>query len=222
MRSMSARITALDPLPSDPNLLRVRVGGRVVARLTRADAERLQLEVGQAWTEDLSARVQQVIDTVKARKAALAMLSRRALSCGEMAERLEKRGHEQAIVHTLVNQLTNDGWLDDRAYARTIVYEVLRKKPAAKMLLVQKLQVRKIDSELALEVAEEALGETDQVAAAEQFAIQRMESMKGLSKTTVVRRIAAQLARRGFDQETIEQVMSRLGLQTEPGLELAD
>ena len=210
--AMSEVISAIDPLPSDPNVLRVRVGGRLAARLQRPDVERLGLGAGQAWTAEVAEAVQQAVELGKARKAALAALGRRALSRGELTLRLEAKGHEAEIIAMVLDELETDGWLDDRAYARSVAHELTRRKPASRRLLMQRLQARQIDVEVAAMVADEVAEADEPTAEAERFARERLRSMGSLPPATAARRIAGALARRGFDAETIEAVLSELEL----------
>jgi regulatory protein len=207
-----ATITELRPLPSDPNVRSIRVGRRAVARLRIADVESLGLEVGQPWTEELAAAVQRALAVNKARKVALRLIGRRAYSSGELVDRLVRREHDRSVAELIVDELVDDGWMDDRAYAEAVTRELLARSPATKRLIVAKLRQRKIDRELAEQVAAEALKDSDPSAEATEFARKKLRAMGDIPKATAARRIAGALSRRGFNGEAVYSALEALGL----------
>lgn len=214
---MTATISAIDPMPSDPNVLRVRVEGRIEARLSRPDVEALKLAVGQKWTSTRAEAVHRAVETAKARKSAFATLGRRALSRRALIERLIAKGHAEPIAKSVADQLENDGWIDDVAYARSIVHEVVRKRPASAAFLQERLQAKKVDDSAIESVLAEHAAVTDPLEQAFVMAQEKLCSMKKITSNAAaaVRRIASALERRGFDVETVEVVIQRLGLLPE-------
>jgi SOS response regulatory protein OraA/RecX len=209
-----ATIAEIAPLPSDPNVRRVRVGTRVVARLRAAEIERLELTVGMVWTEQVAERVREAIAMERARKAAFSAIGRKALSRGELIERLQRKGHDAPIVAQVVEEMADDGWLDDAALAREVVTFHRVRKPIGESLLREKLRERKIDTAVIDEAVREAKAEADadEIEAAFALAKKRLAGMRSLSPAARARRIAGLLHRRGFDDETIDDVLVQLGL----------
>lgn len=212
---VGATISDISPLPSDPNVQRIKVGGRIVARLSGRDVEQLNLEPGQEWTDELAERVAHQVARAKARKTALNALGRRSLSRGQLIERLQRRGHDADAAASVADELEADGWLDDAAYARELAESLCRSQPASQRLIVHKLVQRKFSRDLAERVAAEVLEGTDAVEQAMEFAEKRYRSMQSLSPAVAVRRIAGALARRGFDHSTTREVIARLGILDE-------
>ena len=153
------------------------------------------------------------------------LLGRRAYSRGEVIQRLIDRGHDKSIATHIADELETDRWIDDAAYARAIVHEATRTKPAGRRLLLDKLKSRRIDAELAQRVAEESaspasptlrVGSAGSARATTEFdaalalARKRLDTMRGLSAATIQRRLAALLARRGFEEDAIQAVIERL------------
>lgn len=205
-------ITEIRPLPSDPNLRSVRVDGRAVARLRASIVEELDLVVGQRWTAALAARVESKQREEKARKAALTMLGRRALSSGELLERLRGRGYDEATARAVVDQLTRDHWIDDAAYARSLAEELLRRRGASRPLIIERLRARSVDPCTAEAAADDVLADTDPVHEALRLMKKKLAGSGTTSPEAKVRRISGLLARRGYDEDTIETVLRRLDL----------
>lgn len=205
-------ITEIRPLHSDPNYRSIRVNGRTVARLRDAVVESLQLAVGQRWTAERAARVEAKVREEKSRKAALSMLGRRALPQREVEQRLLKRGHDQGAVRTVVEELVRDGWIDDDAYARSLAEELAGRKGASHRLIVERLQQRQLDPETAEAAADAALRERNPLATARALALKKLNASRQFSIDVKARRISGLLARRGYDEETIETTLRDLDL----------
>ena len=205
-------IREISPLPSDPNLRRIRVGRRVVARLRAAEVDRLGLAVGMTWSDALAEQVRLAVERGKARKRAFTALGRKPLSRSELIERLIRAGHDEETATAVADELASDGWLDDAALAREIVQQTLARRPAGRQLLIEKIRKRGIEEELDHTAVDEALDRDDPTESALQLAEQRYRSMHSLPPATAARRLAGLLHRRGFDDETVETVINRMGL----------
>lgn len=205
-----ARITHLETVTSNPNLTRIRVDGRVVARLRTDEVAELHLAVGDEWTDACARSVMHCLAMAKARKTALNILSRRGYSRAELASRLIRKGHEREVAFSVADEMVADGWIDEAEYARSVARSALAGKPAGHRLIVQKLRARKLDRELAERIAAEMLEDVDLTDAAIDLAQRRLRTMGNLPETTARRRIAALLTRRGFDGDTVRTAMDRI------------
>ena len=210
-------ITAIRPLPSDPSMRGVRIGRRVIARLRATDIESLGLEAGQILTDELAGAIEEVLALTRARRDALRLLGRRGYSSGQLVDRLKRKGHAESTARAVVDELRDGDWLDDEEYARAVAREICARGPASPRLIMQKLRQRRIDADLARRVAEETLADTDPVEEAIALAEKRMRSMRSVPRATAARRIAAALARRGFDMDTIRAAIQRAGVLDNDG-----
>jgi regulatory protein len=217
-RSRSAVITEIRPLPSDPNMRRIRVGRNTVATLRAADIEALGIAVDANWTPKLAREVQHVLACHAARKDAFRILGRRAHSRAEIIQRLRHRGHGPEIAESIADELAADRWIDDEKYARDIVEQAIRTKPAGRRLLEQKMRTRKIDPEVAARVLGEAAGHLSDVESAAELAKRGLRGMRGPPPATIKRRLAGLMLRRGFDEEVVDDVLALLQLPDVDGL----
>lgn len=203
-------ITSIDVPPNDPNLRRVRVDGRIAARLTAEEVEQLGLAEQMAWDASLADRVAERLVFRRARKAAMNLLAQRGFSIQAMRERLMNRGFSESIAQSVVEALQRDGWLDDERLAHDLVESLCREKPAGTALIVDKLRQRGIDDVLAQRIAEQTRESQSEYDAAMQFAEKRLAKMPdNLDDAAKARRLAGALARRGFEQEIVEDVVRR-------------
>jgi len=209
---LGERVTAIQPLRSDPNIRSVRVGRRTIAKLRASEIEALGVEVGQELTAGLWRDLERAAEQDKGRKAALRLLGRRAYSSGQIVQRLGRRGFDRDLSRRIAEELVEAGWIDDLAYARAEARQILSRAPAGKRLLVSKLRQRFISAEMAEQVAEEVLRGVDATEQATALARKRLRVMGPVPPATAARRIAAALHRRGFDGETVRNVIEGLPL----------
>jgi len=208
-------VSHLTPLPSDPNVISVRVGRRAVARLRAAEVEQLAIEVGRPWTEDLAHKAARIKQVEKTRQHAFRLLSKRGYSRNELADRLKRFTDDSDIAGEILDELEENHWVDDEAYARIIAEDTLRSKPLAVGLLIELLIRRQIDEDLARSVAHETLRGVDPVASAERLARDHQKKQSDQPPVVIARRIWGVLHRRGFDEQTIETVLHRLNIPYE-------
>jgi regulatory protein len=206
-----AVITDIRPLPSDPSVRSIRVGRRAVAHLRAVDVDAIGLAKGTRWTKQTAEAVQRAVETNRTRKAALRLLGRRAYASAELRERLARKEHDVDAIETVISELTADGWLDDAAYGESIARQTIERRPAGERLLRRKLAERRIDDDLAERIVRRTLAEVDQLEAAIGYGRERMRKL-GWASPAAVRRVGAALARRGFDEETVQTALDRLGL----------
>lgn len=204
-------ITAIDPLPADPNMRRIKVNGRIAAKLSASDAESLGLAVGKAWNARLAKHVKELVERGSARRDAMNMLGRRPFSSGELRDRLIRREYSAAIVDRVLASLEADGWIDDAEFARAVARSLCERKPAAERLIVTTLVKRLIPEKAALQAAREVLNGREALDEARQLIVTRARTMKGLNAATQTRRLAGALARRGYDEETIRAALLQSG-----------
>ncbi len=214
-RPAEETIVEIRPTQRDANRATVRVGlvggrkkPRVVATLTTRSIADLGLKVGLVWTDALSSQVEQGSTVDKAMRAAMNRLNRRALTGWMLRDKLKSLGHESAVIDAVIERLTAMALLDDERYGRALIRDVLMRKPAGPALLKQKLFQKGIRGSLADRLVAEATADEDsQLESATAFARKRAASLARLDKATRDRRLYGQLARRGFDSDTIRAAM---------------
>lgn len=205
---MPQTIEAIEILPRDPGFCRLSVGGAWVGPVRRDEIDRLKLAVGVRWTRAISTRVALLVDVATARRAALGMLARSTVSRERLQARLADRGHDENAIVEALAQLTADGWLDDGRAADERAASVVRRRPMARAALEGVLEEEGFRRQ-ARTAAKRALGDGDD------FKNALAEATRPTTRRRGPVAIARALSRRGFDSDTIERVMARLGLSLE-------
>lgn len=205
-------VTALAPSTRKPGYVAVKVGRRIVATVTAAQARDLGLAVGQAWNALLQQRVAQAAAQADIQRHAMTLLNRRAMSVRELSRKLTSRGLGASAVEGVVAHLVEIGALNDEAFARALIEETVARKPAGPRLLRAKLRQRGVNAALIERLLTELSAPTEILPQALALARKRQASLAHLDRTTQKRRLWALLARRGFDPDTIEQALDQLAL----------
>ena len=220
-------IVAVEADPKDPNLRRVRVGRRVVAVLAASDASALGVRPGAAWDEALSAAVARCANVEAARRDALRALARASVPSARLRERLSRRGHEPSIVEEVVEGLVRDGWLNDALVADAAAEGIQRRGRLPRRAVAAALLARGVEPELATRAARRGAAPGDEeLAACAEFAATLLarpaaKPTRGKSPASGAgirgphrdaHRVAAALARRGFDPDIIARVLRDAGV----------
>lgn len=205
-------ISKITPRTSNPNVRSIHVGRKTVATLRAADVKSLNLKVGDPWTKAVSRRVALILKRQKALSSAMNMLGRRSLSKSDLAHRLVAKGNSRVIAGQVAEELASAGWINEPHLADALIHHVTRAKPAGRTLIRNTLQAKGLPNQ----VIEDSLADNDamkdEMANALRLAKSRLRHFAGLPNSTIRRRIASLLARRGFEDDTIEQVLDRLQL----------
>ncbi|MBM4006266.1 MAG: hypothetical protein FJ292_01670 [Planctomycetes bacterium] len=200
---MSTRqtITAIDADPTDPGLVRVRLGRTSVGPLRRDAAEALGLAEGRSWTARLEKEVDRLARREGCRADALRRLGRRDHSCELLVVRLSPRWGED-IAREVVGELATHGWLDDGTYATRRAENLRRSGPVSSEMVSVRLEAEGVAPKL----ARKAAGGADRP---QDLAVHtRRWKREGRSAAWITRT----LGRRGFEFDTIEEALRNAGI----------
>jgi SOS response regulatory protein OraA/RecX len=215
-------ITAVDADPQDPNLRRVKVGRRLVARLPATAAEAHGVEVGKPWSAALAAAVARDAALAVARDKALRSLGRSAATSTRLIERLVRSGQDPTVAAEAVASLRRDGWLDESAAAEDFAQRVQRSGRLPSAALAHRLQAKGVDPALAERVSKSRGAASPAAERAACLALATSLVNRGGAATrpsarasdpaATARRVAAALARKGFDADIIARTLESLRL----------
>ncbi len=150
-----------------------------------------------------------------AKEAALQMLARGPRTEREIERRLRERGYHDDAVERAIERLRRVSLLDDRAFVRSFLRTELFKAPQGKRLLAVKLRRRGVPDALIREL--DALLDEDPDLSGRSLASEEGRAKLGfaqlrsryarLTPEAYRRRMQQALARRGFQWETIRDLL---------------
>ncbi len=205
------RITAISHSRSDPTRRIIKVDGKSVATLSRQQVEALRLELDLAWTETLSQRVEDAAAFDGAMKKALKLINRKPLSEAQLTARLREEGIDDELIGRALVRLRGIGAVDDEALGGQLIDELIRNKSAGPRLLRQKLRERGLGKKLIDKLVSEHSASSS-FEDALHLAKQRLVRLRRVPPPSRGRKLAGLLARRGYDEETVERVIVALKL----------
>ena len=156
--------------------------------------------------EEVESDPYQVAQTI-----ALIALGRRAKSRGELFTLLKKRGTPEDIANAVLFRLQEQGFVNDREFARYWVESRQRTKKVSRRIIVGELRSKGIVDEI-IDEATRDISDDDEFTIALDFASKKSRSLAKLENPVAYRRLHGALARRGFSGSVISRVLAELGI----------
>ncbi len=186
----------------------MHAGRRRLTTLRARDVADLQLDVGEALSQNRLAEIFHRARFAAGLDRALQHLRRRARSEAEMRAHLSERGFTAEHVEAILDRLRELNLLDDRAFAREAIEQTQRRGPAGERLMRHVLERHGVDAEAAREAIDEANRDSPSpIEQARALIRARRPSMRHLSSEKQAMRLLGLLARRGFDAEIAREVV---------------
>jgi regulatory protein len=205
------RLTGLAPDPRRPDYRLIEVDRGRFASLPAAALAGLGLTVGSEIGPRVFARLQELADLEGAYRAAVRALARRAHARFDLRRRLLQKQHPRPAVDGALERLVAQHLLDDARFARDYAgAKAARGRGPAR--LVKDLLTQGVDRAVAEAAVRAALADegVDPAAAVRVVAAKRARQLAGLPAPVRKRRLAAFLARRGFQGPEVRSIVEAL------------
>jgi regulatory protein len=218
-----SQITGIVPVPRPAGRFAVLVDGRELGVLSLEAIERLRLTVGRPV-----AGLEEAIATEAARlhtyDRALNILAFRARSSSELARSLVRKGEERPHVDWAIGRLTEQGLLDDEAFARSFARSKVVGGKQSRRRVQQDLARRGVSRTVSDEAIDTVFDEeaVDQRSIVEEAARKKLRSLAGLEPAVQRRRLYGFLARRGYELDDIRATLDSIGSSLAAGAEVDD
>ena len=210
---MQVEVTALKADRKGRQRVHVFLDGAWALSLSSAVAA--GLHVGQRLAPDEVEGLRKQESLQAATHQALRLISRRARSESELRQGWERRGVAPEVQQAALEHLRQSRQVDDAAFAAAWVENREAFRPRSTRALRAELR-RKGVAEESIASAVEGVDESEAAYRAAQRFARRAE---GLAEEEFLRRVSGQLARRGFDWDTIHAAVRRVW--TEQGTDQA-
>jgi regulatory protein len=125
----------------------------------------------------------------------------------EVRQKLQDEGYDSDCIDRTVGELKAIGYINNKLYAQKYVYDRSKLKPKSKKLLKLELMGRGISTEIADEVLEDWKVDEEDVA---ESLTRKKFGKYDLTDETTVRKIYMFLNHRGYNSETIKNVIGKL------------
>ena len=205
-------ITGIVPVPRPAGRFSVLVDGRELAVLSLESVERLRLSVGRS-VAGLEDAITIEAGRLHTYDRAVNMLAFRARSSSELARSLVRKGEARSHVEWAIARLTEQGLLDDAAFARTFARTKVVGGKQSRRRVQQDLARRGVPRTVSDDAIDTVLEEeaVDPRSIVEEAARKKLRSLEGLDPAVQRRRLYGFLARRGYELEDIRATLDVIG-----------
>ncbi|HBY60792.1 MAG TPA: RecX family transcriptional regulator [Solibacterales bacterium] len=114
-------------------------------------------------------RKPKLLDEAALKEYALRLLGGRALSAGQLREKLRSKAERKEAVDAVLAQLKEYGYLDDRAFAETYANARLNNQGFGKQRVMRDLRQRRVSAGIAEQAVAKTFADSDEVALVEAF-----------------------------------------------------
>ena len=190
----------------------VWVQGKMVGRVHEGAPPRLGLVPGAEVSAEAADALLAALCARAAYESGLRRLARQAVARGQLERRLAEVWGPDAARDAVAHL---SPYLDDAAFARAWVERRLASRPMGAPALLAGLCGRGVAEDVARPAIAEAIGDEDAFGLCQVAARRYLARCDDPSPARRRARLWAHLARRGFDADTAERVLARLGADGE-------
>lgn len=201
------KITSAEPSPRNKGMLRIQIDGAYAFHMPESIWLARHLYEKEEWTEAEMTELRGTVLHRAAKEAAVRYLSVKDRTEQGLFERLLQAGYEQDAAAAAVADMKTMGYIDDRRYAQRHISDQLRMKAISRKSIRTGLKLKGISDDTLDEVFEE-FEQTD-----EETAIRSIRKKFGkydLQDPVIEKKAISWLMHRGFDYETVRNLLRRL------------
>lgn len=140
---------------------------------------------------------------------ALFLLKLRDRSCGEISQKMIKKGYSEKETSQTIKRLLENKFLDDERFARSYIRQRILIRPQGKYLLRQKLKEKFVKNEDIEKVLAE-ISDLEEKASAKEVASKWIRLHQNVPSEKLKSKLGLHLARRGFNYDEIKDVYDNL------------
>lgn len=201
---MSRTITALEVQKKNHERVSVFLDGEFAFGLPAVEAAKLQ--TGQVLSEDEITALREIDAVARALDRAVRLLARRPYSTAEIRRNLSSKQIAPPVIDEVLARLERLGYVDDLAFAQYWVENREQFRPRGPHALRYELRQKGIPDRIIDAVVQGV--DTDD--SAYRAAQKRINRYQGTTRREFREKLSAFLVRRGFDYDTVRDVVDRL------------
>lgn len=162
---------------------------------------------GDDLTEEKLTRIREFDEYIYGKKISFDYLSYRIRTIAEIKKKLKSKDISPVIIDKVIHHLNELGLINDEEFAKQLITEKIKNKPAGKRLLQQKLFEKGISRQVSETAIEKYLTEADEKKMAIKIYEKLKPKLKGLEKQKARQKIYEALSRKGFDYDIINEII---------------
>lgn len=199
------RITSIRQQVKRADRYSIFVDGKYTFSLSESELIRTGVHSGKELTKAELEKFRETSKIDKVYGLVLNLVVRRPRSEREIRDYLRRKGHDEAVTTTILNKLTNNGLVDDAAFAKSWVENRRLLKPTSLRKLKLELRQKGISDDTIASVLE--ADETAEVDVLKQIIVTKRRQTKYQDKEKLMQ----YLARQGFNYSDIKSLLESQG-----------
>jgi regulatory protein len=203
-------ITKIEEQKKNKDRCNIYIDGKYHSSIDKEILEELNFREGMELNMDEFDQKMEIIQYKSALRAALNILARSAKTKNEIKKSLTIKGHSDAAISSVLEYLSEIGYIDDESYAESYVRSNRDNSGTSKKSIYYKLASKGVDSEVIRLKLEEA--EIDDYSSALKAANKKLRGLKG-DKRERAAKLLNFLYRKGFSMEVCRRVIDKLELE---------
>lgn len=162
---------------------------------------------GDELSENKLTQIREFDEYIYGKKISFDYLSYRIRTVAEIKKKLKSKDISPVIIDKIIYHLNELGLINDEEFAKQLITEKIKNKPAGKRLLQQKLFEKGISKQVSETAIEKYLTDEDEKKMALKIYIKLKPKLKGLEKQKAKQKIYETLARKGFEYDIINEII---------------
>jgi regulatory protein len=203
------RVTAIERQTRNPSRVNVYLDGVFAFGIDDEVLFRHPIHEGDELRESFIDEALLSDERVRAKSKALRLLGHRALTAGELRDKLEARDFSDRSIRRVLDDLSRVGLLNDAAFAESFVHDRMMLKPCSKRFLVMELTRKGLSEADAGRIVDASYGPASEAEVAGALARKKAASLAGEDPRRKRQKIADFLFRRGFEWDIASEAVAR-------------
>ena len=206
---VNRQITDIQIQKKHPSRRSIFLDGKFFCGIGEELAVKFHLESGMEIDEDELKKLLYEEEFSKAKNYVYRILARRMYTSKEIRDKLVERGYVDEIIRDVISTMERYGYVNDETYAEEWIRSRMRAKPKGKIALRQELAQKGVDKSIIENALDEAFDESRESEMAVELARQKAISYGKDEPAAIRRKLHSFLLRRGFDYETVKDVIEQ-------------
>lgn len=205
-------ITAINPTVRPAGWYRIKLRGTAIAVLHPFEYKDLNISVGDPITPQLRIRLKEAENRSVARDYCERLLGKRAFSTEELRQLLLTKVRDRAAVDTIIRDFTESGAINDMMMAEALARKAFAKGESLAFVKrdIERHLIPPIIARHAAATVENDLGLSDHQRGLALAKRHMVPSLAAEPDHVQRRRLVGVLARKGFDEDTVESILESL------------
>ena len=193
-----------------PSRLSIFLDGNFYCGVSEEVAIKHQLKKGMNVDENELKELLHDEELSNAKKYVYTILARRMYSTNEIRKKLKEQGYTDEIIDNVISMMEGYGYLNDKTFAEEWIQSRRLNNPKGKIVLKRELAQKGIEGDIIEEAFNQSFDESQQSEIALDMARRKSRSYINDDPISARRKLQGYLIRRGFDFETVRNVVDKV------------